>query len=98
MGKFQRGSYIVTLLLILMILGKLFNLQTSLSLTITQLQKYLLDEIFMFFKWNNEAEMPGMYHLIDVSNFPSPVSSSLPLFMPPHCSWWISALFHTLRR
>lgn len=47
---------------------------------------------------DNEAKMPGMYHLIDVSNFPSPVSSSLPLLMPSHCSWWISALIHTLSR
>lgn len=86
MKKFQHESYIITLLLILMILGKLFNLQTALSLTITQLQEYLLDEIFMFIKWDNEAEMPGLYHLIDACNFPSPVSSSLPLLMPPHCS------------
>lgn len=46
----------------------------------------------MFIKRDNEAEMLGIYYLINVSNFPSLVSSSLPLFMPPCCSWWTSAV------
>lgn len=36
--------------------------------------------------------MPGMYYLINISDVPSLVSSSLPLFMSPYCSWWNSAI------